>query len=475
MSRHVVVVGAGLSGLAAAMHLAGAGHRVTVVEREDVPGGREGTLSKDGFRFDTGPVVFTMLSLLEEGFAAVGSASRDHVSMQLLDPAYHTFYADGSSLKVRPGHEKMRAEIAAECGTRDAVAFDRFVGWLKQLNDVELPNFIDVNFDSPLGLFRNPAAAVKLLRLGAFGRLGKAISSRFEDERLHRAFSFQAMYAGMAPAKALALYAIITYMDSVEGVWFPEGGMHAVPLAMARAAEDAGVEFRYSSTVERVERGRDGRATGVRLAGGERIRGDAVVVTVDLPTAYRWLLPDVEAPRVVRRGQYSPSAVVWHVGVKGELPDGVGHHNIHFGHAWDEAFKDLMERGRPMADPSRFVAVPSLDDPGAAPEGTTVSTSWNRLPTCTSDGWTGARRDPGYGTKCCSSSPTSAIPRRSSPRNSSRPRTGSVRGWRPAPPSPWPTRSPRPVPSGHATSTSACPAWCSPDPGPRRVSASRWS
>lgn len=369
MSRHVVVVGAGLSGLAAAMHLAGAGHRVTVVEREDVPGGREGTLSKDGFRFDTGPVVFTMLSLLEEGFAAVGSASRDHVSMQLLDPAYHTFYADGSSLKVRPGHEKMRAEIAAECGTRDAVAFDRFVGWLKQLNDVELPNFIDVNFDSPLGLFRNPAAAVKLLRLGAFGRLGKAISSRFEDERLHRAFSFQAMYAGMAPAKALALYAIITYMDSVEGVWFPEGGMHAVPLAMARAAEDAGVEFRYSSTVERVERGRDGRATGVRLAGGERIRGDAVVVTVDLPTAYRWLLPDVEAPRVVRRGQYSPSAVVWHVGVKGELPDGVGHHNIHFGHAWDEAFKDLMERGRPMADPSRFVAVPSLDDPGAAPEG----------------------------------------------------------------------------------------------------------
>ncbi len=368
-SRHVVVVGAGLSGLAAAMHLAGAGHRVTVVEREDFPGGRQGTLSKNGFRFDTGPTVFTMLSLLDEAFAALGTSSEEQLSMQLLDPAYHAFFADGSTLRVRPGHELMRQEIAAECGAQDAAAFDRFVAWLKQLNDVELPNFIDVNFDSPLGLFRNPVAAAKLVGLGGFGRLGKAISRRFTDERLHRVFSFQAMYAGMAPAKALALYAVITYMDSIEGVWFPEGGMHAVPAAMARVAEDAGVEIRYSTTVERVERGRDGRATGVRLAGGERMKGDAVLVTVDLPTAYRWLLPDVEPPRTVRRGQYSPSALVWHVGVKGELPEGVGHHNIHFGHAWDDAFEDLMERGRPMMDPSRFVAVPSVDDTAAAPEG----------------------------------------------------------------------------------------------------------
>ena len=369
MSKHVVVVGAGLSGLAAALHLAGAGHRVTVVEREATPGGRSGVLERDGFRFDTGPVVFTMVSLLEEAFEAVDASWRDYVDLTLLDPAYHAFFADGSRLLVRPGHARMRREIAAMCGEKDAKAFDRFVAWLKKLNDVELPHFIDVNFNSPLGLLRTPLAALRLIALGGFGRLGRAVGRRFDDERLHRVFSFQAMYAGLAPAKALALYAVITYMDSIEGVWFPDGGMVAVPKAMAWAAAEAGVEFCWSTEVERVERGADGAATGVRLAGGEVLAADAVVVTADLPVAYEKLLPGLEPPRVVSKGQYSPSCVVWHLGVRGELPDGKGHHNIHFGQAWDEAFKDLLDRGVPMADPSRYVAVPSVTDPSAAPEG----------------------------------------------------------------------------------------------------------
>lgn len=369
-SKHVVVVGAGLSGLSAALHLAGAGHRVTVVEAEDIPGGRNGSLSQDGFRFDTGPVVFTMVDLLEEAFAAVGARTADYVRMTQLDPAYHAFFADGSRLLVRPGHELMRDEIRRECGAKDAAAFDDFVAWLKRLCDVELPHFIDANFNSPLSLLRSPRSGLELLKLGAFGRLGPEVARRFDDERLHRIFSFQAMYAGLAPSKALALYAVITYMDSIEGVWFPEGGMHAVPVAMARAAEDAGVEFRYGTRVAQVSRGSDGRATGVVIEGGERIAADSVVVTADLPVAYERLLPGVEAPRVARRGRYSPSAVVWHVGVKGnQLPDGAGHHNIHFGRAWDDAFVDLMDRGRVMADPSRYVAVPSLHDAGAAPAG----------------------------------------------------------------------------------------------------------
>ena len=366
----VVVVGAGLSGLSSAMHLAGAGYRVTVVEAGDVPGGRQGTLAKDGFRFDTGPVVLTMVPLLEEAFAAVGASVADHLRLTLLDPAYHAFFADGSRLRVRPGHEAMRAEIAAECGSRDAAAFDGFVDWLRRLTEVELPHFIDANWNSPLGLLRSPRAALELLRLGGFGRLGAAVGRRFEDERLRRVFSFQAMYAGLAPSKALALYAVITYMDSVEGVWFPEGGMHAVPVAMARAAGEAGVEFRYGTPAERVLRGVDGRVRGVRLVGGELLPADAVVLTPDLPVAYERLLPDLTPPRLATRGRFSPSAVVWHVGVRGDrLPEGAGHHNIHFGAAWDDAFDDLFVRGRLMADPSRYVAVPSLHDTTAAPAG----------------------------------------------------------------------------------------------------------
>ncbi|GAB3712262.1 phytoene desaturase family protein [Mariniluteicoccus flavus] len=373
----VVVVGAGLAGLAAACHLAGEGHRVTVVEREAIPGGRSGRLVRDGFAFDTGPTVFTMKDLVAEPLRAVGADIDEVLPLRRLDPAYRARFADGSTLHVRFGHAAMREEIARECGEHDARAFDDFVVWLKRLYELEMPHFIDRNFDSPLGLLRNPAAAARLLAMGGFGKLGAEVRRRFRDDRLHRLFSFQAMYAGLAPDDALAIYAVITYMDSIEGVWFPEpgglggsGGMHAIPAAMAAAAERAGVEFRYGDEVSRVlRRGHDGAACGVELADGTTIAADAVVCTLDLPVAYEKLLPDLKAPRAVRKGAYSPSAAVWHVGVRGLPAPEIAHHNIHFGDAWAASFDDLLKRGELMRDPSRLVCVHSLDDPTAAPEG----------------------------------------------------------------------------------------------------------
>ncbi|QQS02241.1 MAG: phytoene desaturase [Austwickia sp.] len=386
---HVVVIGAGLAGLAAACHLRGQGHEVTVLERQAGPGGRGIRLERNGFTFDTGPTVLTMVDLVDEALKAVGVRAHDVLDPVRLDPAYRALFADGSTLHVRHGHEAMRAEIARECGSLDAAAFDQFVAWLRELYLVEMPHFIDANFDSPLDLMRSPRAAARLIRLGGFGRLGPAIRSRFRDPRLHRLFSFQAMYAGLAPEQALAIYAVITYMDSIEGVWFPRGGMRAVPEAMAAAAAAAGVEFRYDRTVTRVLTRTDGVVAGVCVepssAGPhgepsspgpyvegarapERIACDAVICTLDLPTAYDRLLPDLTPPVAVQRPTYSPSAVVWHLGVRG-VPQQAAHHNIHFGAAWEDAFEDLLTRGVRMRDPSRLVSVPSLDDPTAAPEG----------------------------------------------------------------------------------------------------------
>lgn len=369
----VVVIGAGLAGLAAACHLTGRGYEVTVVDRADIPGGRSGQLVQDGFTFDTGPTVLTMRDLVAEALRAVDTEIGEVLPMRRLDPAYRARFADGSTIHVRSGREAMRQEIADTCGSVDAAAFDDFVDWLRKLYVVEMPHFIDRNYNSPLDLVSSPRAAATLLRLGAFGRLGAAVRKRFRDPRLQKLFSFQAMYAGLAPDDALALYAVITYMDSIEGVWFPEGGMHAVPSALAGAAEKAGATFRYGEDVQAILRRSDnGGVAGIRLASGEQLSADAVVCTLDLPVAYEYLLPDIKPPRATAKGQYSPSAVVWHVGVRGTPDPGIAHHNIHFGAQWGEAFDALMKHGQLMPDPSRLVTVPSVDDPTFAPPGSST-------------------------------------------------------------------------------------------------------
>jgi phytoene desaturase len=369
---NTLVIGAGLGGLSAACHLRGRGHDVLVLERGAVPGGRAGTFEEGGYRFDTGPTVLTMPELIRDCFAAIGVDMDDFLTLHPVDPMYRACFEDGSTLRVRHGRDAMADEIRSFAGPGAAREFHRFCTWLTELYELEMPTFIDRNFDSPLSLARPIGPALRLVRLGGFGKLAKRVAHYFEDERLQRIFSFQSMYAGLAPYEALAIYCVITYMDAVNGVYFPEGGMHAVPKAMALAAEKAGVEFRYDTAVDRIvlEHGTEGRAKGVHIAGtGEFIAADAVVCNPDLPVAYRTLLPGLRAPRVARRGAYSPSCIVWHAGVRAAPPSDAAHHNIHFGHQWHDAFRAILHDGTRMPDPSILVSVPSIDEPSMAPDG----------------------------------------------------------------------------------------------------------
>lgn len=365
----VVVIGAGLAGLSAACHLVGRGHDVVVVEAGAVPGGRAGTHAEGGYRFDTGPTVLTMPHLVRGCFEAAGVDADDLLTLLPVDPMYRACFADGSELRVRHGREVMAEEVRTVCGPSQVDGFHRFCDWLTELYQVEQPNFIERNFDHVVDLARPLRPALDLVRLGGFGKLAPKVGRFFDDERLVRLFSFQALYAGLAPYEALALYGVITYMDTVNGVFVPEGGMHALPVAMAAAAEKAGAQFRYGARVEEIELagGADGAVTGVRLQGGERVAAAAVVCTVDLPVAYERLVPGLAPTRALKRGRFSPSAIVWHAGVAGPLPEGVAHHNIHFGDEWEGAFKALLEDGTRMPDPSLLVTVPTIDEPSMAP------------------------------------------------------------------------------------------------------------
>jgi phytoene desaturase len=364
--QRVAVVGAGLGGLACALHLAGAGREVTVVERETAPGGRTGRLSVDGYEFDTGPAVLTMPALFDEALAAVGERLPDWLDLRPVDPAYRAHFPDGSTLDVIADTVRMAEEISRVCGSREADRYLRFVAWAGRLWHLERRDFIERNLDSPRDLLT--ANLLRLVAAGGFRRLQPMIDDLFRDPRTRRVFSFQAMYAGLAPHDALGLYAVIAYLDAVRGVYFPRGGIHAVPRALAAAAEKHGVRFRYGATAARVDI-RGDRATGVITTTGERIAADAVVLNPDLPVAYRDLLP--HTPRRVRRLRPSPSAVVLHVGSRQRYRR-IAQHNLHFGRSWRATFDDVIRRGRLMRDPSLFVSNPTRADGSLAPAGREV-------------------------------------------------------------------------------------------------------
>lgn len=363
----VVVVGAGLAGLSAAMRLAGAGRSVTVVERDAIPGGRAGRLDvevADGtYRFDTGPTVLTMPDLIADAFDCLGEEMSDWLTLEPVDPLYRSFFPDGSVLDVHSDVDRMAAEIEQVIGPDEAAGYRRYVDFVSKLYRYEMNDFIDRNIDSPFDLITPDLA--RLVAIGGFRRLTPKVRQYLKDPRTERIYSFQAMYAGVSPQDALAIYAVIAYMDSVAGVFFPKGGMHAVPSAMAAAAEKHGVRFRYNTEVARVETAGD-RATAVITVDGERIPADVVVLNPDLPVAHRDLLG--REPWGVRRLTYSPSCYLLLAGSSAKYSK-IAHHNIHFGRSWSGVFDELIDKQQLMSDPSLLVTNPSRSDPDLAPPG----------------------------------------------------------------------------------------------------------
>ena len=380
---HVVVVGAGLAGLSAALRLAGAGRQVTLLEREAVPGGRAGVIHDSGYQFDNGPTVLTMPDLIADAFESVGESMSDWLELVPIDPLYRAWYPDGSHLDVKADPDEMAEEVRRVCGPAEAEGYGQYVNFVSALYRHEMKDFIDRNIDSPLNLMTPNLA--RLAAIGAFRRMTPKVRQYLKDPRTERVLSFQAMYAGMSPFDALALYCVIAYMDSVAGVFAPKGGMHAVPKALAAAAQKHGVDIRYECAVERIElRGR--RAVAVQTSGGERIPCDAVVLNPDLPVAWRDLLG--KEPWSVRRLRYSPSCYLLLAGSGASYRKTV-HHNIHFGASWKGVFDDLIKRQQLMSDPSFLVSQPTYSDSSLAPTDKQIYYVFFPTPNLTADvDWT---------------------------------------------------------------------------------------
>ncbi|WP_431283358.1 phytoene desaturase family protein [Humitalea sp. 24SJ18S-53] len=324
---HVAVIGAGPGGLAAAMLLAARGVKVTLFEKDSVPGGRTRTLTTpEGYRFDLGPTFFLYPRILAEVFAACGRRLEDEVELIRLDPLYRlVFEGDGTVLDATPDVARMQAEIA-KLSPADAAGFPSFMS----ANRAKLGAFrplLERSFNSHAEwLQKDMLKALHLMKPHL--TVDSDLNRYFSDARVRLAFSFQTKYLGMSPFRCPSLFTILSFLEYEHGVFHPVGGCGAVSSAMARVATDMGVDIRYDTPVDRITTaGR--RATGVEV-NGRAIAMDAVVVNADFAHAVPKLLPNSLRKgwndKRIADARYSCSTFMLYLGIEGSLD--LAHHTV---------------------------------------------------------------------------------------------------------------------------------------------------
>lgn len=361
----VLVIGAGIGGIATAARLARAGYQVRVLEKGPQPGGRTGVIEKEGFRFDTGPTLFLMPQTFAETYTALSERIDDHLDLMPLDPTYRVHFHDDTSLDLTPNLVRMREQLdAMEPGSFEA--FLRFLSEGYRHYYLSLEHFVGRNFNSWLEYF-HPTNLPLLLRLKALVKHQNNTARYFRDPRLQATFSFQNMYLGLSPYDAPATYSLLQFTELAEGVWFPRGGMYRVIESLVAIAEGLGVRFHYDTPVAHIEV-EGTRAVGVTLESGERMQADLVVANADLPYVYTKLLPDDGMAARLANKKYTSSALMFYWGIKGERSAALQHHNVFLAdHRYRESFDRIFRDLTLPDEPSFYVCAPTRTDPTFAP------------------------------------------------------------------------------------------------------------
>jgi phytoene desaturase len=376
--KRVIVAGAGIGGLSAAIRLAARGYRVTVVEKLDRPGGKMGELRAGGFRWDTGPSVITMRHVYERLFAEAGRDLRDYLDLVQLDPVTRYFWRDGATLDAVANEDAMCENIRRAFGQRDVDGYRKFMRYARRLHDVVTEPFLYRQKPAARDLLRLPLADV--FKIDALRTMHQANRSFFKDPHLIQLFDRFATYNGSSPYQAPATLNVIAHVEMAQGAWYSRGGIYQFALAWERLAKKLGVEMRYECGVQEicVE---GGKATGVRLESGEILHADAVVCNVD----YTWAMQNLirVSPLMAHSGhkphtlsplesggrpEPSSSGFVLMLGVRGQF-DALAHHNIFFNADYPREFDDIFKRKIAPHDPAIYLCITSKTDPDHAPTG----------------------------------------------------------------------------------------------------------
>jgi len=366
--KKVVVIGSGFSGLSAACCLAKEGYSVTVLEKNDILGGRARQFETDGFVFDMGPSWYWMPDVFEHFFGLFGKKVSDYYHLIRLDPSYQVFFGENDRVdipaqmpdlealfeKIEPGSAAKLRKFLTEAEYKYRVGMGEFVH--KPSHNIW--EFADLRILS------------SMIRLQMFTNLSSHVRQLFKSEKLIQLLEFPVLFLGATPQKTPALYSLMNYADMSLGTWYPMGGMFNIVEAMASLARELGVEIKTNQEVAQIETSK-GKVVSVLTIDGTRYAADAFVGSADyhhietklLDPAHRNYKEDYWKSRVM-----APSSLLWYIGVNKRI-EGLRHHNLFFDEDFGLHSEEIYTTPQWPTRPLFYASAPSVTDPSVAPAG----------------------------------------------------------------------------------------------------------
>ncbi len=368
--KKIVVIGAGLGGLSAAIHLRLAGREVVLYEATERVGGRANLIERSGFRFDTGPSLLNYPWVFEQMFAAAGRNFSDYVELLPVDPSIMFRWPDDERLTLSSD----LAAFVRECERVEPHSAPRLFAFMREAEKkyrIAFEKLVNRNVDHPLKWI-SALSPRELAATGLWRSLDRELGRHFKSRYLREALGSYAMYLGGSPYDLSGMFTILAYGEMAQGLWLPKGGVYGLVEGIERLARELGVEIQTNSRVRRI-RTRAERIKGVEMVDGSFHPASVVVSNVDLPTTDAELVETEKQigqriKRRARRTKMTPGVVTFYWGVRGR-PRGLGHHTIFLPADFRGAFDDLFKHKRVPRDLPFYVSVPSATDATLAPAG----------------------------------------------------------------------------------------------------------
>lgn len=367
MSKKVIVIGSGFAGISAATSLADKGYRVTILEKNSVPGGRARKFEAEGFTFDMGPSWYWMPDVFEQYFERFGKKVSDYYDLVRLNPSYSVFFGKNDVMHVpakmselyamfdryEPGSSKHLKTFLEEAAYKYKVGMSEFV---------HKPSHSIWEF-ADLRILRS------MFGLEMFQSISSSIRKRFKNPKLIELLEFPVLFLGATPQNTPALYSMMNYADMVLGTWYPMGGMHKIVEGMLALAKEKGVRLELNQNVQRIEIP-NGHARSV-ITQNRSFTADIVVGGAD----YHHLEQQVLAPQHRRYNEaywqkrtMAPSSLLFYLGVDKKLKN-LHHHNLFFDQDFNQHAIEIYEDPQWPSRPLFYACVPSVTDVSVAPEG----------------------------------------------------------------------------------------------------------